>query len=349
MASENRQSLPALGPVSSADRIDAIDTLRGVALLGILTINITAYALPFAAYFNPQAAGGATGINLVMWFFSHILFESKMMAIFSMLFGAGMILMYERAQAAGRPFGGIYYRRIWWLLVIGLLHAYVLWYGDILVTYAVCGLLLYLFRRRSPRTLIILGLLTLLFGGLLRTGSGYNFGRMQEQANKLDEKIATGYEPSAGELSFRRDWDGLKRGFAPSPEQVAEDAEKMRGDAGTVLKTNAAASVLMHTQALPFMLLWRGLSMMLLGMGLMKLGVFSAERSKRFYALWTILGFGVGLPIVAYGAFRLEAHDFDFIQNFFIDGHFNYFGSVLVAMGYVSLVMLLYKSGVLGG
>ena len=97
-------------------------------------INITAYALPFAAYFNPQAAGGATGINLAFWFFAHILFESKMMAIFSMLFGAGVILMYGRAQAAGRPFRGVYYRRIVWLLVIGLVHAYVLWYGDILVT-----------------------------------------------------------------------------------------------------------------------------------------------------------------------------------------------------------------------
>ena len=83
------------------------------------------------------------------------------MTIFSMLFGAGLVLMDQRAARAGASVRGVYYRRVLWLLAIGLIHAYLIWSGDILVLYAECGLFLYLFRNRSPRTLIIVGVVGL--------------------------------------------------------------------------------------------------------------------------------------------------------------------------------------------
>ncbi len=345
MKVDSSAGVSALGPIAAGRRIEAIDTLRGLALLGILVMNITGIAFPFAAYFNPTVYGGSTGINLGAWVFAHLFFELKMMAIFSMLFGAGIVLMAGRAEAGGRRFGRVHYRRIFWLLVIGLLHAYLLWHGDILVTYALCGLLLYLFRRRSARTLIVAGLAVLAFGALLNSGLGAAALQLRNVVQEIEAKVAAGQEMTPRRQRLIRQWDELRGSFAPSPAEIDETIETMRGDLGTVLKANVEETVMMHTQAVPFSLFWRALALMLLGMGLMKSGVFTAQRSRRFYTKLLIAGLGLGLPVVGFGVWRWRAHDFDFAYGFLVDGQFNYFGSVLVSLGYVSLVMLICQSG----
>src|SRR5262249_26237766 len=153
---------PLAEPVSSAERYFSVDVLRGFALLGILAMNIVAFAWPFSAYENPLLGGGFTGLDRAVWIGNHLIFEEKMMTIFSMLFGAGLVLMDQRAEARGARVRGIYYRRVFWLFVIGLVHSYLIWIGDILVLYAQCGLLLYLFRKMKPRTLIISGICCML-------------------------------------------------------------------------------------------------------------------------------------------------------------------------------------------
>lgn len=334
-----------VGPVSTTERIAAIDTLRGFALLGILVMNITGMALPFAAYFNPTVYGGSTGVNYGAWVFAHLFFDLKMMGIFSMLFGAGVVLMTERAAAAGRSIGGIYYRRIFWLLLIGLIHAYLLWHGDILVTYALCGFFLYLFRRRSARALIISGLCVLLFGALLSMGGGFAMSKMRRAVQAIETKVAAGEEMTPDRQALLDQWNGMRRSFAPTPDEVDETIATMRGDAAGVLRANASESLHIHAQAVPFYLFWRGLALMLLGMGLMKAGVFTAGRSTRFYGALAIAGFGLGLPIVAIGIWQWSRHGFDSVTQFFPDGLFNYFASVLVSMGYVGLAMLFCRSG----
>lgn len=329
------------GPVTAQDRIAAIDTLRGFALLGILVMNITAFAFPFAAYFNPTVYGGSTGLDFGAWVVAHLFFELKMMGIFSMLFGAGVVLMAERAAAAGRPFGAVYYRRILWLLVIGLIHAYLLWSGDILVTYALCGLVLYLFRRRSTRSLVVLGLSVLLFGALVQSGGGYAQSMLRDVVAEIEAKVAAGEEMTERRQDLIDQWNELRPGFAPTPEEIALTIETMRGDASTVLRANFREAVHLQKQAVPFYLFWRALGMMLLGMGLMKAGVFAAGRSRRFYTGWMIAGFGLGLPLVAFGIWRWRLHGFDFISSFLVDAQYNFFGSILVSLGYVGLVMRL--------
>ena len=150
-------------PVAGAERYYSVDVLRGFALLGILAMNIVAFGWPGSAYGNPLRGGGFEGIDRVVWFFNHLVFEMKMMTIFSMLFGAGLVLMDQRAEARGAKIRGVYYRRVLWLLLIGCVHAYLIWSGDILVLYAECGLLLYFFRNLAARTLIILGVSALFF------------------------------------------------------------------------------------------------------------------------------------------------------------------------------------------
>jgi uncharacterized protein len=340
---------PAFGPVTTGDRIEGIDTLRGFALLGILVMNITGMAFPFAAYFNPMVYGGSTGVNFGAWVFAHLFFDLKMMGIFSMLFGAGLILMTERAQTAGRPFGRIYYRRIFWLLLFGLAHAYLLWHGDILVTYALCGSFLYLFRRRSARTLIISGLSVLVFGALLSTGGGFAQGQLRTVVQEIETKVAAGEEMTPRRQALIDQWEGVRHSFAPTPEEIDKTVETMRGRSGDVLKANVREAIGMHTQAIPFMLFWRAMALMLLGMGLMKAGVFTAQRSRRFYRNWVIVGFGLGLPVIALGIWQWRLHDYDFISSFLVDSQYNYFASVLVSMAYVGLAMLVCQSGKLAG
>ena len=99
-------------PVEVTARLDAVDVLRGVALLGILAMNIVGFAWPTRVYSTPTAAPGYTWADLYFWTVNHVVFDGKMMTTFSMLFGAGLVLMSERAEARGARLGKVYYRRI---------------------------------------------------------------------------------------------------------------------------------------------------------------------------------------------------------------------------------------------
>lgn len=143
------------GPVSESQRISSLDVLRGFALLGILTVNIGAFSMPAAAYFDPTAYGDLTGLNAWVWRLTHVLADLKFMAIFSMLFGAGIVLMTSRCESRGQSPAGLHYRRMGLLAVFGLLHAHLLWYGDVLYWYGMCGLVVYLLRDLSPKWLMV--------------------------------------------------------------------------------------------------------------------------------------------------------------------------------------------------
>src|SRR5258708_23123865 len=142
------------GHVAGPERIVPMDVLRGFALLGILVMNIQLFAMVEAAYDNPTAYGDLNGANFLVWLLSHLFADQKFISIFSMLFGAGIVLMWRKAERSGARPARLHYRRMGWLILFGLLHAYLLWYGDILYAYGICGLFVCLFRRKSPRTLI---------------------------------------------------------------------------------------------------------------------------------------------------------------------------------------------------
>lgn len=340
---------PAMGqplaPVAAPQRLEAVDILRGFAVLGILVINIEFFGLPEALFFNPSVAGGFEGINYWIWYVGYLLFNSKMMAIFSMLFGAGLILMHQRAEAAGRPLGRIYYRRLLWLFLIGMIHAYLLWYGDILVSYALCGLIIYLFRRRSALLLAILGIIILSIGGGLLFGSSLMMEYLRDTADKVEQAKEAGEEITQTERQLAQAWEEASEGFAYRPEKMAEEAEAYRGGFIDALEHRFPQALMMQTQGFFFMVLWRVLGLMLLGMALMKWRVFSAERSSGFYTGMVIVGYGLGLPAVWYGMTLMEQQGFDFVAQFGLGGQFNYFFSVVVALGHTGLVMIAIKHG----
>ena len=140
-------------------RIATLDIVRGVAVMGILAMNIVAFAMPFQAYMNPLAYGWETGADFVSWVVSFIFVDGKMRGLFSFLFGASMLLVIERAEAkGGQDAASIHYRRMFWLLVFGLIHLYLIWFGDILVGYALVGMIAWFFRNKEPAALIRWGI-----------------------------------------------------------------------------------------------------------------------------------------------------------------------------------------------
>ena len=140
-------------PLARPDRIAGLDVTRGFAVMGILAMNIVAFAMPENAYVTPRAWGGDTGADLWVWAFNYVAHDSKMRGLFSMMFGASTLLVIQSAVAAGASPARTHYGRMIVLALFGLAHFFLIWFGDILFLYAGCGMLLYAFRDLSIKAL----------------------------------------------------------------------------------------------------------------------------------------------------------------------------------------------------
>ncbi len=334
-------------PVLLGERFVSLDVLRGVAVLGILVMNIYAFAMPFAAYPNPLLWGGQEPINIGTWYFTHILFDQKFLSIFAMLFGAGLVLMTGRAEARGAKPARIYYRRQFWLVVIGALHAYLIWFGDILFMYAFIGMVAYLFRKRTPRTLIIIACVLLPLALFMNHGFYQYMVQMQAEVADLEALQESGETLTEEQETQLEEWEITRAMMAPTPEDVQKDIDVHRGDYLGIAAQRIPFVVQMQIFGVLFFGLTRVLALMLIGMTLMKLGIVSAERSGQFYRNMMITGYVVGLPLTIYSAIDLGAHDFSQLYVMKWGGTANYFGSLIVGLGHVGLGMWIVKNGYL--
>lgn len=345
-AGAQKTQAPA-GPVEASQRFVSLDRLRGVAILGILVMNIYAFAMPFIAYTNPLRMGGTEPWNLGTWFFTHLLFDQKFISIFAMLFGAGLVLMTGRAEARGSKPGPIYMRRQLWLMVIGAMHGYLLWVGDILFAYALIGMLVYLFRNRQPRTLIIVACFLLPMAPILNFGSAMQVEETMSEIATIEAQVAQGEELDEEQAQLLEEWEVQRAFMMPNDEDIRKETEAYLGSYPEVV-TYRAPIVAMLQLFIPLIYgIWRIGALMLIGMALMKLGVLTAERTVGFYTRLMLTGYLAGLPLTAFSAWNLYAHDFDPLYMMRIGGIANYVGSILVALGHIGLVMLITKTGVL--
>jgi uncharacterized protein len=309
---------PQPSPVGTPDRIDSLDTLRGVALLGILLVNIFTFAQPH--YNSPNAYGDLHGANFAVWLFSHTFAYLKFLSIFSMLFGAGVYLFTSRIEGAGKQSGLLHYRRMLVLIVFGLLHAYFLWFGDILVHYGICGLLLYPFRKLSPRRLVLIGtgiLLIPILAGVF-------------------------YISTMGPKDFRE----FENDLHPTSTAVASDLAIFRGGWVGQLSTRASEAFEFETTAFGWEYFWRELGLMLIGMALFKLGVFSAVLPRRLYLRMIKAAILVGIPLTLLGVYGNYKVGWQSITVYFRGEFVDYVASLFLAFGWVGTVMLACKSSV---
>lgn len=309
--------------MTAAERIASLDVLRGFALLGILVMNVQSFAMPLAAYLNPTVWGDLTGANYLVWLVSHLLADQKMMTLFSMLFGAGIVLFADRAAARGRSPARLHYRRVLWLLLFGAAHGYLLWYGDILFLYAVCALVLYPFRGLRPRSLLSLGVLVISVSSLIYLFFGWSSAYWPEETR--------------AEL-IDRDWN-------PTPETKEAEVAAYRGGWREQMAYRAPVTLEFQTFLLLIWGFWRAGGLMLVGMALYKLEVFSARRPPGFYGALVAAGLA-GIPIVAYGVHWNFANEWGLLSLFY-GTQFNYWGSLLVSLGWLGAVMLVCQSGAL--
>jgi uncharacterized protein len=306
-------------PIGKPDRIGSLDALRGVALLGILLVNIFSFAQPH--YGSPNAYGDLHGANFAVWLFSHTFAYLKFLSIFSMLFGAGVYLFASRIEGAGRQSGWLHYRRMLVLIVFGLLHAYFLWFGDILVHYGICGLLLYPFRQLPPRRLILIGTSVLLIPILAGV-----FYISTMSPNDLRE--------------FEKD-------LHPTPTAVASDLATFRGGWVGQLSTRGSEAFEFETTAFGWEYFWRELGLMLIGMALFKLGVFSATLPNAVYLRMISAAILVGIPLTLYGVYGNYKVGWQSVPIYFRGEFVDYVASLFLAFGWVGALMLACKSPVI--
>jgi len=311
-------------PVQAGERIAAIDVLRGFAVLGILMMNVQSYSMIEAAYLNPSANDKLAGTGVAVWFVTHVFFDTKFLSIFSMLFGAGMALMSERAASRGASATGVHYRRQFWLLVIGLAHAHLIWYGDILVPYALCGFLLYSLRNVRPWRLLVVG-----FAMTAVTPLFFLAGDASIPAMPPEVRVE------------------LESGWTPPSEAIEEETATYRGSFGEQFPVRSGSALELETSVFLIVFLWRSGGLMLVGMALFRLGILSARAERKTYVRFATAGLGLGLPIVLAGVLFNTRHDFAFEHSMFQGSLFNYVGSLGVFLGYVGLVMLAVQAGFL--
>ena len=303
-------------PVIEQDRILSIDVLRGFALFGVLLMNMQAFADIFAVYMHPFARGEISALSFACWCTNHILADAKFITIFSMLFGAGIVLMTGRAKERTGRSASVHYRRMFWMGLFGVSHALLLWYGDILFMYAICGMAAYLFRRFWPWVLFLVAGVSICVTALIMA----NMHKM----------------PPEDMLSLAEMW-------APTAEYIETADTTMRG--GWLGQVSRRFDEWLGMFGFLLIFGWRLLGCMLLGMALYKKGVFSAARSAGFYVTLAVIGLGAGLSLSAYGVVQTVAHDWDMLWSMGEGSLFNYFGSLLAAFGYIGVVMLVCRAG----
>jgi len=309
---------PVIAPVTLSNRISSVDILRGCALLGILVLNIQDFGDVSMAHDVPLGSsisifsGRHPHLDFVALLISWLFFEGKMRALFSMLFGAGVILLTRRAEQRDKEAADIYTRRNMWLMLIGLLHGCLIWSGDILFDYGFEGLLfLYPLRRLNAKTLLWSGSLLSLFiapiGITIFIGTAPEY-LLHHQVAQVMHRQQDGKPLDSAQRETLTQWSALLKSKTPDPIAIKKEVEEHRNQ--TYLAGVAERSQIELWSEFARIRLGSVLDCvpaMLLGMGLMKIGFFSLELETTAYIWTALIGFAISLPLYTAGILRVYA------------------------------------------
>jgi len=343
--SASSSSEPLFTPVDISERIASLDVLRGVAVLGILLMNIVAFGLPLVAYNNPTGAGGAEGANLVSWGVANMFFEGTFRTIFSILFGAGVVLFMTRAEGKCNSVraADFYYRRTIWLIVFGVVHAYLLlWIGEILYAYGVTALLLFVFRNVGPRKLLICGLLVLAALVPKRVYHAHHLTEARDHYTEATIALALGKPLTPARADAIAGWREIEFLYQPTEHDISQEIALHQAGYLTNLVGLAQINSVVQGQWYYDWNFWDILGVMLIGMALIKMNILSAQRSLLFYMTMVALGYSIGLTVNAWETQQLVQSQFDLA----VMGQTQYtydLGRLAMSAGHIGMVMLLCR------
>ena len=335
-------------PVPAEFRIDALDVARGLALCGILLMNITGFGLPFA-YDNPTVYGGAEGADLWSWIVTSMFFEGTQRGLFTLLFGAGIVLLTTSLEKSTRPHASdAYFRRNLWLVVFGLVHAFLLlWTGEILFYYGVTALFVYGLRHAQTRTLLTIAVTGIVIAASWTGLETYGGLKAHREFVAADSARTRGDSLTKKQTGAVEAWQEQLKNFKPDSAKIQKELDAKRGSYWDILKLQAPRVVRFQSMGI-YRYFFDYFSMMLLGIVLFRAGVLTAQESTRTYLLMILAGYMVGLSVNAYevrtvmdGNFGLLAYNQSWITYDL--------GRIAMTFGHVGAIMLFCKSSWFGG
>jgi uncharacterized protein len=315
------------------ERHQTLDAVRGFAVLGILLMNIVSMGLPGYAYINPSYWGAEGPLDYAAWAVNYVLTDGKMRALFTMLFGASLVLIAERAAAKRTQPRRVHYRRIFWLFVFGMIHAWGFWYGDILVQYAAAGAIMFPVWRWRLRGLLILAAAMLTVQLCVNFGHHYDLASARAAASAPDATAAA-----------KKAWaDRISREVPP--RAVAERELKLYRDGGVVgaFEARRPMTIFFQTLILPLSLP-EVFAFMALGMALFRTGFLTGRWSRRAYRWAAAAGYLVAAPLMIPVAHAIAAADWDPVLIPLTDSA----GLALrpfIALAHMAAVILFAQSG----
>jgi uncharacterized protein len=327
------RGMPVTTKGGEAERFVSIDAVRGFAILGILLMNIVGMGLPAFAYLDPTYAGGSTGADLWTWAVNNVLTDGKMRALFTMLFGASAVLIAERAEGGHPGPAQTHYRRMFWLFVIGMIHAYFLWWGDILVTYSLAGLVIFPFRKLAVRTQVIVGVLVLT--ALLTVNLFV--------ADQLQGLYAAAMAPGATPAALKA-WQDASQLVAPSQALKLQEIAGYRGGFLDALRVRALAARLLQTYMMPTDEIPEAIGQMFLGMALFRSGFFTLKWSSRAYGTTVAIGYLLAAPATAWLTWRIQQSHFDPLVLNRLEA-WQQISRPLIALADASILLLIIRAG----
>lgn len=301
------------------DRFESLDVLRGVAVLGILAINIQAMAYPVMSFANPSLnTDYFDAQGQFLWSIASIFFQFKFVTIFSVLFGAGIILMVGEEKPTPRT--SLHRRRMMWLFLIGVIHAFFIWFGDILTPYAIAGFLVVFARRWKPMTLIIVGLILIGLTSAVFIGQHYY---LETASQEVRDAFA-------------------KEMWAPPLEVITAEIENYKlGFFERFLLTAPTAALFQFAQGI--FLGPRNAGLMMIGMALYKMGFFTLTWSQSRYLITGLTALVVGLAGSAFATTQFLQNNFEMMEMS-TGQSAQYWFSLPHAFGYSALIMAACRS-----
>jgi len=273
-----------------------MDILRGAALLGILLMNIPGFSM--AEYSSEAYKSNPEDINFWVRAIVNTVFEGKMRALFSAIFGAGIILFTINKERDGGSATALFYRRMAWLVIFGLIHSHILlWAGEILYYYGVIGMIAFLFRKMKP---VYLAMAIPLVAIVEFVANTIFFQDIREKRIAYVEAVAaqsSGQSLSEAQSKALADWREIEINLIPNKEDAAEHTKLMKGNYASVASYIRKISWDGQTKYLIYGI-WDPLALMMLGIALFKWGFLTLQWTRAQYIKTLLIGYGLGFPLV---------------------------------------------------